>query len=526
MRAVYTTHFLVLAEGKTTGEVFAEVRREVSKWVGETAERRTGAKVEIPANGGVSLPNGVGIHVDARGNPEASSIWILTYTHPDDERNDLRWQTTCQLATHGSAVEFSLRLAAGETLYRIAPQAIRPGRPRIVPAIIRNFSCAVGGRTLSCDPLPIPLEDVEDFIQNGLLSDSRRLPLVVVSPEARTGQLVIDPKRLADSLAGLAEVWFFEDVATTYALTDNLPPGLAVFDGGVRIYWPQMRLGDSPRRHRLFTRFDFGMLRERGVKPDSVITNLIIRTSAATHFEGAVLSAARTALLEEHTRQFTEAASKGRTAAELRPQLESALEELVQKDEIIKGLQSQLTEMEGNFLEFQRDLLTEAQAEHELPETLEETPLFRTVGEAIIHAQKKYGTVIEVWDSAIASAQESTSKHTMRVYDSLRILSVVANEYFDAKAQGKSLGGGFEKRFGELGAPKYAAKDSPTTVSKYGEERRFSQDGRTIQFEKHFTIAVNSLGGNCVQLYFHLDDARKKAIVGYCGSHLRHADRS
>jgi hypothetical protein len=67
----------------------------------------------------------------------------------------------------------------------------------------------------------------------------------------------------------------------------------------------------------------------------------------------------------------------------------------------------------------------------------------------------------------------------------------------------------------------YASGDAQTTATRYGEERRITLDGRSVQLEDHVTLFPNT--NDCVTVYFLFDQAPRRLVIGYVGPHLRTA---
>ena len=53
----------------------------------------------------------------------------------------------------------------------------------------------------------------------------------------------------------------------------------------------------------------------------------------------------------------------------------------------------------------------------------------------------------------------------------------------------------------------------------YGKERTFQGPNQRREVQRHLTLGS---GGNCMQVYFDFDEARRKVIIAYCGQHLSH----
>ena len=76
--------------------------------------------------------------------------------------------------------------------------------------------------------------------------------------------------------------------------------------------------------------------------------------------------------------------------------------------------------------------------------------------------------------------------------------------------------------FGNLPGWKYAADESETTMSRFGDKRSFSdqEQGRQVTITRHLTYQGSSGG---LQIYFDRDDVTDSFIIGYIGEHLPYA---
>jgi hypothetical protein len=92
-----------------------------------------------------------------------------------------------------------------------------------------------------------------DTLVEWLMSDSRRLPIIVATGDERADEPNkprFDLDALASALVGLAHVvWLPAEL--TFGLGDALGKSLSVFHGGLRLYQPGLTILDDPRDHRL-----------------------------------------------------------------------------------------------------------------------------------------------------------------------------------------------------------------------------------------------------------------------------------
>lgn len=84
-----------------------------------------------------------------------------------------------------------------------------------------------------------------------VVDPERELPLVCVTVQPRRDDPFLDPDALARELDGAAEVWVVPIAKHQWMLTDELPKGLDVYGGAVRVWWPianrrDVQLRDHP----------------------------------------------------------------------------------------------------------------------------------------------------------------------------------------------------------------------------------------------------------------------------------------
>jgi predicted RNA-binding protein with RPS1 domain len=90
-----------------------------------------------------------------------------------------------------------------------------------------------------------------------VVSARRSTPIVCLTTPGYLSRPLVSPETLADALVGLDyEIWVIAQRAHAWALTEALPPGLDVYGGAVRIWWPiPAGVEEDPRRHPRFTVF-------------------------------------------------------------------------------------------------------------------------------------------------------------------------------------------------------------------------------------------------------------------------------
>ena len=147
---------------------------------------------------------------------------------------------------------------------------------------------------------------------------------------------------------------------------------------------------------------------------------------------------------------------------------------------------------------------------------------FRNVSEVLEAAENEFKDVLTVWDSAKKSAEDSDFRRPIEIYYALMAISDLCKRCRDARKKNKPVGP-WDKHFKQANL-KYAHSESQTTLSKYGNDRMFTHDGKIRQILKHLTIGGGS-AIDCLQIYFDDDGETDRMIVAYCGPHLPFASK-
>ena len=136
---------------------------------------------------------------------------------------------------------------------RIPPPELLPGPPRLALDLLAEFECRRGPGRLSAAALRITAATAQQFAAEQLLNPQRRLPLIIVSPDAQ-GQAPVNPDWLQARLAGLALVATY-DAGAASELMPRLDPALRCYDGAVRLCLPETAAAQPPQaRHPLWMR--------------------------------------------------------------------------------------------------------------------------------------------------------------------------------------------------------------------------------------------------------------------------------
>ncbi len=157
------------------------------------------------------------------------------------------------------------------------------------------------------------------------------------------------------------------------------------------------------------------------------------------------------------------------------------------------------------------------------PPAEEAAPVERTfdsVAQALSAAETEWADILEVWSSAQESAGESGFLNPEKVYLALQAIGEVGRDYFSSQDGGEPLGP-LDQAIRSRVPFKYSAFESRSTKGMYGAERVFRDGSRSQQMQRHLTLGGGQTT-NCLQIYFALDDQRRKVTIGYCGRHLNY----
>lgn len=439
--------------------------------------------------------------------------WRLRWQQPDRAGKPLLWFSEVRLATLGEEVEFRIEVRVTSDAAAVRPDYASVGRPRLVSAVVTKYPAFFVGQRVDAQPWSLDASRIPDFVNEHLTSPERKLPIVLVTPDNSTSEPLLDPYRLADQLAAQADVFVLSDSAASWRLADEVGRPFSCFNGGVRIYWPDLDLGaDDPFQHplwlptwiraqpgriekTLFSRLCLASSRLITVGPLWKAVNDLVRRDrdmalrAQLESFGASHEAAK-ALLDDVGRIETE-----RDELQLRVwDLESEKSNLQREVERLKESMRQIS---------QATTEEAATAEVEIDR----------VSTAVIVAAERFKH-LRFLDSAYASAKKSNYNWPDRVYDAFEGLDELA----DLRQRG-SLGIDIESWLGERGI-EYAAHLSPTTRSKHGRHYTFKVDGTDRMMEEHLVFGNDGDPDRCLRVHMSWDPAAGQWVIGHVGRHL------
>jgi hypothetical protein len=475
----------------------------------------------------------------------AARFWAMRYEHPDLGKEGgatfRQWRTDLSLATAENLVLLSMQISHYLLPGHFGPEppAPEPSSPLLVKNILRSSGLVAfaGSQPITAKPIEVTANDAELLVER-ILDPHRLCPLIYISRSFSTGEPVVDPSKLAWSLAGLAAVYVAESSWLDKATETLLPTEYRCWNGRVRVYLPKVSF-DQPqdsRRHRYFTS---DQVMEQGVaEVERIIVQSLARRVTLSSITPALdiddvrrkrqedqferlknqLASAPSAemleLLEsinrdlEHKLQIADSERKG-----LADQLELArLEIETRDDELKKGRYLEDTLRAEVNQERERRRAAEVRAQrltsiYKLPESIEEC--CRVLAEA-------FPGRIEFTGKALESARTTAFSKVNLVWTALWH---VANTLHPLAFSDDGNSVDLEDEFLQRSGIRLALSEGKLTKAnaKIMQSRSQQYNGEKIDITPHIKLEAS---GKHLRIHLHIHKRRRIIIIGHCGDHL------
>jgi hypothetical protein len=177
----------------------------------------------------------------------------LLWRHPHPVVAGAPCTTHVIIVDHPQQASLSVRVTADGGLSSVRGMVgAGQARPAFLTPMNRALRLSFDGSDAT--PRAVDDMDIDAFVRDVLLSESRTAPAAVLAP-LEEGTHLVSPNELADALLGLAHVYYIERHQTTFRLTDSLgDKRLSVYWGALRIYRPGFSCADRPEDHDLLVR--------------------------------------------------------------------------------------------------------------------------------------------------------------------------------------------------------------------------------------------------------------------------------
>ena len=526
MRLLFGIQFEIRPEGKVDAMgLSSDLQNRVKGWITKWYAQWKSHALDFPEDGHRAEPVVEhSLHPTASSARSGESIWGVTWAYPSDVDPSQRWEVKTAIARAGGRTEFSLTISLASKVFRVSPLRYEFGPPKIVSELVDSYPCYSGDLRLVSGARTVSSPDVPALVEELLLNPERSLPVVAVSstgPDAPPNSQV-DVDALARKLTGLGVVVLLSDKYASWSLTDALSKALSCYLGAVRVYWPGLRRDSDPLGQPLYLPLTIARIQADETPLQEVLFQRLANTASARYLEGPVFQAVRDAIRrdqDDQRKQLLDDLRGSKASAEERRRKVDELEQAIQqRDEEIRFLREENANLQRQWIEYSKSV---AQSETVEPETATPAePAIESVAQALYRSEREFPERLVFWRSARESSEECQAKLGSRVYEAFSAMNDVANQYFRARSEKRSMGMDLGRAF-RLKGFDYSSKESMTAMGgKLGTQRRFRNGpAEQLVMERHLTLG----GGdpvNCVRIHFEIDDERGKFIVGWCGAHL------
>ena len=444
-------------------------------------------------------------------------LWTLVYFQRDPIDSSLGWRTTEQLALEPPELRLTLRLAIEPIEMRVRPARFEVRPPRIVSALASQLRGKIDGQILSSHPTEVGADSVSGLVDL-LTSRARRLPVVVITPSARLGRPLIDQRRAADRLFGIAHVVTLRTGDVSWGLTDHLGGNqLSVYGGAVRIYWPGFDRDANPFDHRLwlpdrieeFEAAGRPLIDQLARLVGSVAVLRVPADSLARRLRSLADSEARRELADLR-RRIAEAPEE--FTAELWADYERLSDSELNQRQRIDALEEEIAAIRQNYASLARDYGGMASTS---PGDLEEEIEPASPREAVDVVAESYSDALVFLPEALESADECSYPNVEKLYTALRTIGDVVRGWRAGR-----LEAGFQGAFNDAGI-EYGPSVSNLTVGRTGSVYRREYQGHEILLGPHVKLGKGTSAALLARVYWWVDEAAKQFVIGHVGRHLR-----
>ena len=141
------------------------------------------------------------------------------------------------------------------------PPSPPPSLPRVIRTIMEDpsLTCSIGSDQLSLKAIKLEPGDFSLF-EKSLLSPNREIPLIFISPRPSSenpgeAQPLVNPMKIAESVAGNAIVYYSDSVDFSQALNRIGNSNYSCSNGTIRVFRPNINISEpsDPVRHRFLS---------------------------------------------------------------------------------------------------------------------------------------------------------------------------------------------------------------------------------------------------------------------------------
>jgi hypothetical protein len=405
-----------------------------------------------------------------------------------------------------------------------------PSVPRVIRNILKDSAvvCSIGPDTLRPCATKLTPGDFPEF-KEILFSEKRVMPIIYISPrriaeDSDDAQTLIDPQKIADSVAANALVFYADSLEFTQEMKYMGISNYQCANGAIRVFRPNIDLQDEadPNRHRfLSARF----IEEHGA--DKIVDMLRRAIAQDVHFYETLFRVEDCrALIEDKMHQEKIERIRKQSQGEADEAATAFLEESEKRaaaERTNRVLQEQIDQLksENYNLSVQRDMYKgRAEQVGEIVAAAKSVRCFseypNTPEDIARYFETVYAERIAFTDRAYRSMEDCGTKNDVLWEAFYRI----ANDLYDLiKSNSSTAYNEFKNQTGweiarcEGRQTRCDSKMMRQYIDKYNDQE--------IDIEAHVKNGNRESDPKFVRIYFAYDPSvADKIIIGHCGSHL------
>lgn len=448
---------------------------------------------------------------------DGERAWGMTLVHGDRLDPELIWQAELTVYQENEGRPyFGCSLLVGRHSETVAPLEYDASRPEIVSKILEK----IGGR--SYFPLLTKAASIKnskkdvDMLLDGLLSSHRTHPIVFVSIERAKRHPMVDVRKLAAHLGGLAIIVVPESIEAEERFRALVPQNLGVEDGAVAVYWPGFRLEHRPHRHLFWSR---EAIVDCQTKSRMDFTSKLLTQLANASLHRADRRHASWADVERIARR--KALHEAKKAGEEAKYAELLWEDNETMGLRLKELEQELTQQKQEVAKYQaiadgyRRSLEEERNKHGA--SIADLPP-ETVVEAVEKICSKYA-------DRFVRAFNSKSEHDESSYGDInelvKAMEWLATTYYNAKTGAKSCVDLDRSLRETVPGWSYSPHQSDKSTGQWPEWYQCTWNKKKYDITEHMRHGTGSDPRTTIRVAFAWDREKKKMVLGYIGQHQR-----
>ena len=441
---------------------------------------------------------------------DEQKVGQIEWSYPA-ETPGLRWRSEISIGSIAKRNSVEHLVSIVSTDYQISPANLALGSPSVIRKLCSTHAVRVGEMSLRAEPYQVSTSNLEELFSL-LESPLRRLPMIFMTSYASQQPNLVNADDLAKRTAGVAVVVRTADDEVTWALSDRLGRSLSCFDGGIRIYWPQFRTTDRPKRHPLFLGTSIDL---QG--PEAIIRHIerIIFGVACFRFVPDAEMRAVVRAAQEILRVNELEARRGQSGLNWESyalELDAKLSETTRALAELEAENSNLKANQG--ILFSSGEFGSPEIEIDESETLKPTTVAQAVSQAVSTCRN-----LVILPSAQEAATKSPFQRPEEILQALEDLNGVAADW-NAQRKAKGSGGDPYNHLLARGWGKRCRMHiSDTTRTRYGKDYSFEYQDKKQLFEPHITLGSGD-PNSCASIHFILDHDSGRIIIGHVGRHL------